>query len=375
MGARVICMASAKGGSGKTTLTATLAAFLRGLGKQVAMIDTDASTNGLTLLYLKEVRIHHEFLIAKKVRPEGVFELGTGPSGQPNPCWFQLPSGVYLMPATYSFQNTEGIDPAQYRNNLSRALLDLREKVDFIFLDAQAGSDVFASISISRHISDEVVIVSEFDPISAAGVERLKALFREDLTYGRTWVLLNKILPDFAKSFGEFMEIARYLHPITWDAEVVKSFARRRLALDFDNINLYTASIARTLQGLLIESMDIEIKEWMTEAQEGAMLPIRERIGRLEKDIYYLEEKISLRERSKLKSLFIVAGIIVAILFLVGTLLSRQVISVSGWGVICILVFCFSVVCILCSAQCCLRKQVIPSRWACPISIGKDSFY
>ena len=90
--------------------------------------------------------------------------------------------------------------------------------------------------------------------------------------------------------------------------------------------------------------MDIEIKEWMTEAQEGAMLPIRERIGRLEKDIYYLEEKISLRERSKLKSLFIVAGIIVAILFLVGTLLSRQVISVSGWGVICILVFCFSVV-------------------------------
>ena len=50
MSARVICFASAKGGSGKTVITATIGSFLAALGKRVLLIDTDAATNGLTLL-------------------------------------------------------------------------------------------------------------------------------------------------------------------------------------------------------------------------------------------------------------------------------------------------------------------------------------
>ena len=52
MSANVICFASAKGGAGKTVVTATVGTFLAALGKRVLIIDTDAATNGLTLFYI-----------------------------------------------------------------------------------------------------------------------------------------------------------------------------------------------------------------------------------------------------------------------------------------------------------------------------------
>jgi cellulose biosynthesis protein BcsQ len=52
---KVICFASAKGGTGKTTISATLAKFLVGLDKKVLLVDMDAVTNGLTLLYVEEM--------------------------------------------------------------------------------------------------------------------------------------------------------------------------------------------------------------------------------------------------------------------------------------------------------------------------------
>jgi hypothetical protein len=67
------------------------------------------------------------------------------------------------------------------------------------------------SVDFHRHEINQVctagginqwLTVLEFgnDPVSAAGVERLKDLARDDFTYERTWILLNKILPEFVKS-------------------------------------------------------------------------------------------------------------------------------------------------------------------------------
>ncbi|MBF0611027.1 MAG: ParA family protein [Magnetococcales bacterium] len=56
MTAQVICFASAKGGAGKTILTASFGSFLADLKKKVLLIDCDWSTHGLTLLYLEPVK-------------------------------------------------------------------------------------------------------------------------------------------------------------------------------------------------------------------------------------------------------------------------------------------------------------------------------
>ena len=163
----------------------------------------------------------------------------------------EISAGLHVLPASYSFENTEDVPLETYSSALHSAVRTYRETYDYIFLDAEAGSDEFAAVAISEGVSDRVVIVSEYDPMSAAGMERLKAISRDDMQYHRTWVLLNKMLPEFVKSFRDFMEVARYLSPIPWNAEVVRAYARRSLALDLAEGNEYTLAIVQALRSLL----------------------------------------------------------------------------------------------------------------------------
>jgi len=73
MPAKIFCLASPKGGSGKTIITATLGAFLAGIGKKVLIIDADAATNGLTLFYLEEVTNQNKLATSENRIPAGVY--------------------------------------------------------------------------------------------------------------------------------------------------------------------------------------------------------------------------------------------------------------------------------------------------------------
>src|SRR6266566_3239821 len=224
MSASIVCFASAKGGSGKTVIGASLAIFLGALDRTVLLIDTDAATNGLTLFFLEKLNA------ARRDQPNeellGILEVAEG-HNEAVP--FEIAAGVHLIPATYVLQQTEAMPIADFTTRLKRAISSYADRYDVIILDAQAGADFFAQTSVS--LATQVVLVSEYDPISAEGVERLRQVFREVLTYDRTWVLFNKVLPEFAHSLGGFLEVARYLSPIPWDSDVVRSFVRRRLAL------------------------------------------------------------------------------------------------------------------------------------------------
>jgi MinD-like ATPase involved in chromosome partitioning or flagellar assembly len=294
MGAKVICMASAKGGSGKTVLTATFAAFLVNLGKRVLMIDTDAATNGLTLMFLKETRMQADLAISKRRVAHGIYETILFHELD----IVKTPTGADLIPATYEFINTGTVDVQQFNEALGNALSAFVKTYDFIFLDAQAGTDEVAHISMSQKYSDQVIIVSEYDPLSAAGVERLKGLFREDLTYVRTWVLLNKMLPEFVKSFSDFMEVAKYASPIPWDAEVVRAYSRRRLALDLEKGNEFTLAVVQTLRGIFGDEIEAEINEWLKSRTEALREPIETQYQDAERELEALFlERRSLQER------------------------------------------------------------------------------
>src|SRR4029078_3360392 len=101
-----------------------------------------------------------------------------------------------------------------------------QNRFDFVLIDAQAGAAEMAQVAMSRKVADEVVIVSDYDPVSAAGVERLRAHLREDLTSERTSILLKQVLPE-TKSFAGFVEGERLLSPVAWHAEI----SRRRPAM------------------------------------------------------------------------------------------------------------------------------------------------
>lgn len=307
MTARTYCMASAKGGSGKTILTATFGAFLAKLGKKVLLIDTDAGTNGLTLLFFKEVMLQSEIAYSKKGKPFGIFD-SDGMKRMPE--IVTLNNGVDLIPASYNFINTGDVPPGIFKMSLSITLSHLKVKYDYIFIDAQSGSDEVACYSMSKEVSDEVIIVSEYDPMSAAGVERLKGLLREDLTYVRTWVLLNKMLPDFVQSFSDFLEVAKYLNPIPWDAEVVKAYARRKLAIDFENGNEHTLAIMQTLKTLMGDNIAIEIDKWTSDRAASIKQPIENQYLDIEKELETLiQERYTILKRSQKRKMYRVMSI------------------------------------------------------------------
>lgn len=148
-----------------------------------------------------------------------------------------------------------------------------------------------------RDISDEVVIVTEYDPLSAAGVERLKAMMGDDLSFTRTWILLNKMLPEFVKSFSEFLSVARYLPPIPWTADVVRAYSRRRLALDFETGNHFTLGILQTLKALLPHADGILLDKWAAGKAASLRQPIEQQYKDHENKLKYIYAEMEAIER------------------------------------------------------------------------------
>lgn len=303
MKSRVYCLASAKGGSGKTVLCASFASFLAELGKKVLLIDMDAATHGMTLLYLNEVNAHKEEISAQEVseHPRGLFdarELSI------NRDVVQLQQGVCLLPATFSFSMTSSLAESEVEASLKMVLSEARQTYDYVFIDAQAGSDPYSQIAMHRDISQEVVIVSEYDPLSSAGVERLKAVLRDDLIYARTWVLLNKMLPDFVNSFSEFLEVSKYLTPIPWDPDVVRAYAKRRLPLDLTHGNQFTLAVMQCLKKLMGPEMEESIRQWSENRASSIREPIEEQYRDAELELKgLLEQKVDLDRRMSIRRL------------------------------------------------------------------------
>lgn len=295
MAAKVICFASAKGGAGKTMIAASVAELLTQVGKSVLLIDADASTNGLSLLYLKEVRQGSELAMADGVPATGMFE----DSEHKHAFLTSLRKGAYLVPAAYEFRNTAEMSAVDFSTRLEMLIHNARSDFDAVIIDAQAGSDPYASLAMRRGLSDEVIIVSEYDPMSAAGVERLKGILRTDLTYDRTWVLLNKVLPEFAKSFNDFLEVAKYLAPIAWDADVVRSYARRTVAFSLDSNVAFSLAIVDLAKKVFGEEVEDAIESLVAAKSRSLRQPIESQIEDLENDleaIYHERHSLEMRE-------------------------------------------------------------------------------
>ncbi len=332
MTARIISFASPKGGSGKSVISASLATFLAGLGKRTLLIDMDAATNGLSIFYLERLNKAKEALAKNKTSPRGVFEAIPSESLT----FFNLSENIDFIPATYRMRQLEDIPKENLKKSLLQNLDILRSKYDYIIIDAQAGSDIYAQIAME--IADEIVIVSEYDPVSIEGIERLKRLFGRALPYNKTWVLFNKMLPEFAKSLGEFLSIARFLVPIPWDAEVVRAYTRRRLAVNMKSATDHTIAIMQTAHSLFAEKIEEPIDSWKKGKEEALREPVHAQLTKIEQEISIVrkargvsESTLSeLRETLAIK-LGLSLGIPLAVIAIIGYAGSYWANSFSFW--------------------------------------------
>jgi cellulose biosynthesis protein BcsQ len=325
MRALVLCFASAKGGSGKTVISASLSLFLGSLGKRVLLLDTDAATNGLTLFYLTRViEAKRETAKMRPARAYGVFDIGGDFRTVP------ITENVDLIPASFVMGQTEGVSIEDFRTRLDAAIRSHGEAYDYIICDAQAGADLFALVAIEK--ADVVIVVSEYDPVSAEGVDRLRRHFPQLLEFDRTWILFNKVLPEFATELGEFLGVARYLTPVAWDAEVIRAFIRHQLALDLERGNAYTVSIVAVARTLFIE-LETEIDQWRTSRQSVLKRPLLEQIKVIETELEATERVIweltTVRKRDQ-RYAVMVLGTVGSVLAIGGTAVVIATARASG---------------------------------------------
>ena len=290
MMANTTCFISAKGGSGKTVTSSAMGTFLSSLGFRILLVDTDAATNGMTLLYLEQLLGLRRRASGSDATQIGLFEASEGVI----PTAIQINQKLDLIPASFSMRDTENTDHSQFMNAL-KSVVQQRESYDFILLDAQAGSDYFAKVAADS--AEQCVIVSEYDPVSAQGIERLKVLFANVMTPSSTWTLFNKVLPEFAAAIGEGLSVARYLTPLPWDADVVRAFARRDLAIDMRSPNAYTLAIAQVAYNLFPDETGDAIEAWRGEALKAITSPVEYRLGELREAEEHLTKLEERRER------------------------------------------------------------------------------
>jgi len=324
MNAEIVCIASSKGGSGKTMLTASIASFLNGIGKKCLVIDCDASTHGLTLLYLVEVsknkhslkkglfQISSEYLLNERISTDA-----TSLQKLLENSIISLENSIDILPATYNFSPNFDPEKSFEETSLLKILNKLKQKYDFIFLDAQAGSDKYSKLAMSKKISEKVILVSEYDPLSAAGIERLKQVVGNDLDYSRTWVLLNKMLPEFVDKFSEFLSITKYLPPIPWNADIVRAYSKRKLALNLKSGNTFTLAIMRTVSELFGENIEKEISNWKETQVYALKEPLKQQYENAEKELRYLiESKFKAQHENRRKKFLFLNVLLIPILMI-----------------------------------------------------------
>lgn len=324
MSAQRIAFASSKGGSGKTTICSSIAAFLAELGKKVLIIDCDEATHGMTLLHLDKVNDYRkansevlvlglfDFLTAQEKDElfDPLSELARLTSNSMDELYhrndiqdykfgfIKINDNIMLWPATFSFANKQQETLESFLPRLKSICADFSEGFDYILLDAQAGTDIASKAALSREVADEIIIVSEFDPLSTAGIERMKSVLGEDLSFERTHILLNKLLPEFVDSFTTFLSIARYLPPIPWNADVVRAYSKRKLALDFISGNEFTVAMLSTIKAFLPEAEINLVDEWLEEKGKILKEPI---ISQLDMEIEQLKYNVYAKEQVERK--------------------------------------------------------------------------
>jgi cellulose biosynthesis protein BcsQ len=267
--AKVIAFASAKGGSGKTTITASFGRLLAELGMHTLMIDFDEATNGLSLLHIDEINMYKDQYEASGMKLDGMF-----PVDMVNNNVVNIVENLDILPASFDFSLNDQRQSEEYEFKILKVLASFASSYDYILIDAQAGSDAASMAAVSPAVSELVVIVSEYDPMSAAGIERLKSLDSRAFSFDRTYILLNKMLPEFVQSFKEFMSVSHYLAPIPWTADAVRAYSRRAIAFDTEQGNAFTLSIINAFRGLPLPRLSMAFGSWIKKKSSLIRQPV-----------------------------------------------------------------------------------------------------
>jgi len=211
--ARIIAIASGKGGTGKTTITANLGVALAKLGQKVLLVDGDVAMANLSLILGMQsspITLHDVLLGEAQVR-DAIYDG---------------PEGVRFIPSGLSLDNYKRVDSER----LSGVISQVSDEYDFILLDVAAGieKNVLSALSASQ----ETLMVTM--PTSPAIADALKTkIVAQRLGSKVIGVVINFVLNEKGEisknDISNMLELPVY-GSVPYDAEVRKSFMQEKVS-------------------------------------------------------------------------------------------------------------------------------------------------
>ena len=177
----LIAVASGKGGTGKTSVTALLATSLAQSGKKVLCIDCDVGLRNLDISLGLSDHCPLTFLDVL----EGGYKLTDATTHPDFPALHFLTAPVNRPP--------EQIDASRFAD----FLMDARRSYDFIFLDAPAGVD--AGFRLATATADRCIIVTGAGPAALRDAMRTGEVL-ELMGKRNVRLVVNRIQPKLFRS-------------------------------------------------------------------------------------------------------------------------------------------------------------------------------
>ncbi len=183
---RVVCMASGKGGTGKTTVTANLGTALAELGAETYILDADIAMANLGLILRMEdapVTLH-DVLAGEADIEEAIYEG---------------PHGVKVIPAGISLEGIRKANPDRLRDVVEYIV----DRADFLLIDAPAGLGRDAITALSASTESLLVVNPEIASITDA--LKVKAV-AERVDTQITGAVVNRVTKDKTELTKEEVE-------------------------------------------------------------------------------------------------------------------------------------------------------------------------
>ena len=181
MGAKVVTVTSGKGGVGKTTTTANIAAALAALGQRVVCIDGDIGLRNLDVVLGLENRIVYDVVDIV----EGRCRLRQAMIRDK-----RLPE-LFLIPAAQT-RDKSAISPS----DMVRLCDDLRPDADWVLIDSPAGIERGFRNSIAP--ADTILVVTNPEVSAVRDADRIIGLIEAE-EKGPARLIINRLNPALVK--------------------------------------------------------------------------------------------------------------------------------------------------------------------------------
>ncbi len=248
MTAKVITVTSGKGGVGKTTATANIAAALASDGSKVVCIDADIGLRNLDVVMGLERRIVYDIVDVVEGRCRMRQALIRDK---------RLPE-LYLIPAAQT-RDKSAVTPS----DMVRLCDDLRSEYDYILIDSPAGIERGFRNAIAP--ADVVVVITNPEVSAVRDADRIIGLIEAE-EKGPARLVINRVKPEMVRR-GEMLNtddvlelLAVELIGVVPDDECVVTSTNRGSPTVLDKkskAGQAFRNIARRLEGEEVPFMDL----------------------------------------------------------------------------------------------------------------------